>query len=236
MKKEEFLDHIKHKLIVSCQAYPGDPLFGADMMARMSAAAKEGGAAAIRANGRDDITAIKKAVDLPVIGIVKRDYDDSCVYITPSVKEVDELLATGVDVIALDATQRKRPEGVTLEELTDYIRKRSGCLIMGDISTEAEGKAAMEAGCDFISTTLSGYTPYSRQSPEVDFDLVNELAEEFTVIAEGKIQTPEQAAEAFKYGAHAVVVGTAITRPEVISSRFAAKIKESCGTKKVQGR
>ncbi|XXM71464.1 N-acetylmannosamine-6-phosphate 2-epimerase [Lysinibacillus sphaericus] len=236
MKREEFLDHIKHKLIVSCQAYPGDPLFGADMMATMSTAAKEGGAAAIRANGRGDIIAIKKAVDLPVIGIVKRDYKDSCVYITPTVKEVDELLGTGVDVIALDATGRKRPGGVTLKELTDYIRKRSGCLIMGDISTAAEGEAAMKAGCDFISTTLSGYTPYSRQSADVDFSLIKELAEDFTVIAEGKIQTPEQAAEAFNYGAHAVVVGTAITRPEVITSRFASKIKESFGSQKMQGR
>jgi N-acylglucosamine-6-phosphate 2-epimerase len=233
MKKEEFLDLIKHQLIVSSQAYPGDPLFGADMMAKMSLAAKEGGAAAIRANGKEDIIAIKKAASLPVIGIIKQDYDDSDIYITPTLKEVSELLEAGAEVIALDATQRKRPGGVTLEELIRYVRSRSDCLVMGDISTAAEGAAAMKAGCDFISTTLSGYTPYSRQSAEVDFDLIHELAKEFTVIAEGKFHTPEQAAEAFTHGAHAVVVGTAITRPEVITSRFVAKIKEGSNAKKV---
>jgi N-acylglucosamine-6-phosphate 2-epimerase len=233
MKKEKFLDLIKHQLIVSSQAYPGDPLFGADMMAKMSVAAKEGGAAAIRANGKEDIITIKKAANLPVIGIIKQDYDDSGIYITPTLKEVNELLEAGAEVIALDATQRKRPGGVTLEELIRYVRSRSDCLIMGDISTAAEGAAAMKAGCDFISTTLSGYTPYSRQSSGVDFDLINELAKEFTVIAEGKIHTPEQAAEAFTHGAHAIVVGTAITRPEVITSRFVAKIKEGSNAKKV---
>jgi N-acylglucosamine-6-phosphate 2-epimerase len=233
MKKEEFLDLIKHQLIVSSQAYPGDPLFGADMMAKMSVAAKEGGAAAIRANGKEDIIAIKKAANLPVIGIIKQDYDNSDIYITPTLKEVNELLEAGAEVIALDATQRKRPGGVTLEELIRYVRSRSDCLIMGDISTAAEGAAAMKAGCDFISTTLSGYTPYSRQSTEVDFDLINDLAKEFTVIAEGKIHTPEQAAEAFTHGAHAVVVGTAITRPEVITSRFVAKIKDGSNAEKI---
>ncbi|WP_175990147.1 N-acetylmannosamine-6-phosphate 2-epimerase [Bacillus sp. Marseille-Q1617] len=232
MKKEEFLDLVKHQLIVSSQAYPGDPLYGSDMMAKMSVAAKEGGAAAIRANGKEDIIAIKKAANLPVIGIIKQDYDDSDIYITPTLKEVNELLEAGAEVIALDATQRKRPGGVTLEELIRYVRNRSDCLIMGDISTAAEGAAAMEAGCDFISTTLSGYTPYSRQSGEVDIDLIKDLSKEFTVIAEGKIHTPEQAAEAFTHGAHAVVVGTAITRPEVITSRFVAEIKEGSGTKK----
>jgi N-acylglucosamine-6-phosphate 2-epimerase len=233
MKKEEFLDLIKHQLIVSSQAYPGDPLFGADMMAKMSVAAKEGGAAAIRANGKEDIIAIKKAANLPVIGIIKQDYEDSDIYITPTLKEVNELLETGAEVIALDATLRKRPGGVSLGKLVQYIRENGDCMIMGDISTAAEGAAAMKAGCDFISTTLSGYTPYSRQSTEVDFDLINELAKEFTVIAEGKIHTPEQAAEAFTYGAHAVVVGTAITRPEVITSRFVAKIKEGSNAEKI---
>jgi N-acylglucosamine-6-phosphate 2-epimerase len=232
MKKEAFLDLIKHQLIVSSQAYPGDPLYGADMMARMSLAAKEGGSVAIRANGRKDIIAIKKAANLPVIGIIKQDYDDSDIYITPTLKEVDDLLETGAEVIALDATSRKRPGGVSLEKLIRCIKEKSDCLIMGDISTAAEGVTAMKMGCDFISTTLSGYTPYSRQSSGVDFDLIHELSQEFTVIAEGKIHTPEQAAEVFTHGAHAVVVGTAITRPEVITSRFVAKIKERSSTKK----
>jgi N-acylglucosamine-6-phosphate 2-epimerase len=233
MEKEEFLDFIKHQLIVSSQAYPGDPLFGGEMMARMSLAAKEGGAVAIRANGREDIIAIKKAVHLPVIGIIKQEYEDSDIYITPTMKEVNELMGTGAEVIALDATSRKRPKGIRLEELIRFIRENSNCLIMGDISTAEEGETAMKAGCDFISTTLSGYTPYSRQSAGVDFDLINDLAKEFTVIAEGKIQTPEQAAEVFAHGAHAVVVGTAITRPEVITSRFVEKIKDGFSTKKV---
>src|SRR5690625_3400668 len=154
MDKAEFFRKIKGELIVSCQALPGEPLHGSEYMAKMSLAAKEGGAVAIRANGAKDIIAIKKATNLPVIGLVKRDYKDSPIYITPSKKEINELIDSGTDVIALDATNRKRPRNETLKELINYIRENSDCFIMADISTLNEGLHSVKCGVDMISTTL----------------------------------------------------------------------------------
>jgi N-acylglucosamine-6-phosphate 2-epimerase len=227
MKKQEFLNIVKHKLIVSCQSFPGEPLFGSDVMAKMSKAAKEGGAAAIRTNGKEEVIAIKEATGLPTIGIIKRDYEDSDVYITSTLREVQELIESKTEVIALDATPRKRPHDEQLEDLVAYIKQNSDCLIMGDISTCAEGSYAMTAGCDFISTTLSGYTPYSRQLEGTDFELIKELKANpnAIVIAEGRINSPEDAFHAIKSGAHAVVVGTSITRPTVITKRYVDKLK-----------
>ncbi|MEH7235322.1 N-acetylmannosamine-6-phosphate 2-epimerase [Bacillus sp. JJ1562] len=227
MKKEEFFKLIKNELIVSCQAYSGEPLFGSNIMAKMSLAAKKGGAVAIRANGKEDIIAIRKETGLPTLGIVKREYEDSDVYITPTLKEVQELIESGTEVIALDATRQVRPSNVLLEELITYIRTNSNCLIMGDISTASEGEYAIEVGCDFISTTLSGYTPYSRQQKETDFKLIEELASNpnLVVVAEGRITTPKEAKRAIKCGAHSVVVGTSITRPTLITKNFVDEIR-----------
>ncbi|TYS63884.1 N-acetylmannosamine-6-phosphate 2-epimerase [Bacillus infantis] len=229
MVKQAFMEKIKGQLIVSCQALPEEPLHGADMMARMAVAAKEGGAAAIRANGTDDVIAIRKACNLPVIGLIKRDYSGSPVYITPTKVELDALIEAGADVIALDATKQKRPNGESLEELILYIRERSSCLIMGDISNFEEGIAAGWAGVDLISTTLSSYTPYTKDRRIPDLPLIEELAKatEIPIIAEGNIKTPMEAAEALKLGAHAVVVGTAITRPQVITKQFYEAIRET---------
>lgn len=234
MDKGEFLSLIKNQLIVSSQAYPGDSLYGSDVMAKMSLAAKEGGAVAIRANGRDDIIAIKKSTKLPTIGIVKRKYKDSEVYITPTLREVTELIDSGTEVIALDATKRDRPNKSSLRDLITYIKKNSDILVMGDVSTVTEGVAAIEDGCDFVSTTLSGYTSYSRSLDGPDFTLIEELTlyPHITVIAEGKISTPEDVLHAYSKGAHSVVVGTAITRPEVITSRFVKAIKRMRTLKK----
>ncbi|RDW22198.1 N-acetylmannosamine-6-phosphate 2-epimerase [Oceanobacillus arenosus] len=227
MKKMDFLKAVKNQLIVSCQAAPGEPLFGSTIMSKMSLAAKEGGAVAIRANGKEDIIAIRKATGLPTIGIIKREYENSGVYITPTLTEVQELIESGTEVIALDATRRIRPNNVSLEELIAYIKKNSHCLIMGDVSTAAEGKYAIEAGCDFVSTTLSGYTPYSRQLIEADFELIKELSTDSNIIilAEGRINSPEDASKAIKFGAYSVVVGTSITRPTVVTKRFVDKMK-----------
>lgn len=224
MKKEQFLGLIKNNIIVSCQALSDEPLHGSDIMAKMAIAAKNGGAVAIRANGKEDIIAIRRATGLPTIGIIKREYVDSDVYITPTLKEVKELIAAETEVIALDATQRTRPNDERLTELITYIKENSSCLIMGDISTAEEGHMAMESGCDFISTTLSGYTSYSRQLQTADFQLIKELVAdkmEF-VIAEGRIMTPEDAIKAYECGAHSIVVGGAITRPDTITRRFVA--------------
>lgn len=227
MDKCKFLNTVKGNLIVSCQALVEEPLHGSNTMAKLSFAAKLGGAVAIRANSKVDIIAIKEKTGLPTIGIIKQDYVGSDVFITPTLVEVKQLIESGTEVIALDATNRTRPNGETLAEIINYIRGNSDALIMGDISTVEEGVNAMNAGCDFISTTLSGYTEYSRQLEGMDFELIKELTlnNDFPVIAEGRIITPEDAIMAYKCGAHSVVVGTAITRPDAITARFANKIK-----------
>ncbi|OXM13423.1 N-acetylmannosamine-6-phosphate 2-epimerase [Paenibacillus herberti] len=210
-------------LIVSCQALPNEPLHGAGIMARMALAAEQGGAAAIRANGADDVRSIKAQTGLPVIGIVKRDYPGYPIYITPTLREVDELLDAGADMIAFDATLRKRPNGCTAEELIQRMHSL-GVPAMADVSTLEEAEQAERLGADCVSTTLSGYTPYSVSRTGPDYDLVEQAAERLRipVFAEGRVTEPEQVAALLQLGAHAVVVGSAITRPQLIAERFAA--------------
>ncbi|AJO21565.1 N-acetylmannosamine-6-phosphate 2-epimerase [Weizmannia coagulans] len=219
-------DMVKGKLIVSCQALEDEPLHSPFIMSKMALAAKEGGAAGIRANSAEDIRAIKAETGLPVIGIVKRDYEGSEVYITPTKKEIDELLAVKPDMIALDATGRKRPGGETLSGLIGYIHE-AGLPVMADISTEEEGLQAARLGADCVSTTLSGYTSYSPKQGEPDFALLKKLVDALTipVFAEGHIDTPAEAKKALEFGAFAVVVGSAITRPQLITKKFAEAMR-----------
>lgn len=220
------LEKLKGKLIVSCQALPDEPLHSSFIMSRMALAAKQGGAAGIRAQSKEDILAIKETVDLPVIGIVKRNYPDSDIYITPTKKEVEELFESGCEIIALDATMRKRPGGEKLEDLVDMIHGQ-GILAMADCSTFEECAHAAEIGFDMVGTTLCGYTPYSENLDGPDYGLLKRCAEELSVpvIAEGKINTPEELkrvfADCFVYSA---VVGGAITRPKQITERFVREI------------
>lgn len=225
---DPYFNNIQGGLIVSCQALEDEPLHGGDTMAKMALAAEQGGAAGIRANGVHDIMAIKRVTKLPIIGIIKRDYADSGVYITPTLREVRELMETGVDVIALDATRSPRPGGETLEALVAYM-KGQGQKVMADISTIEEAEYAASLGVDCISTTLSGYTPYSPQLKEPDFELLRKAVHHMPipVIGEGRIHTPEQAAQCLRLGAHAVVVGSAITRPKLITEKFAAAVREA---------
>ncbi|VYU67594.1 putative N-acetylmannosamine-6-phosphate 2-epimerase [Clostridium tertium] len=220
------LDVIKGKVIVSCQALEDEPLHSSFIMGRMAKAAKEGGAVAIRAQSKDDIIEIKKVTDLPVIGLVKRNYENSEVYITATKKEVDELLESNCEMIALDSTLRERPKE-TLKELYDYIHSK-GKLIMADISTLEEGINAYKLGADCISTTLSGYTKYSPQSKEPDFNLISDLIKnvDIPVIGEGRLDTPELMLEAYNRGAYSVVVGSAITRPQLITKKFTEVLKD----------
>ncbi len=225
--KEQVFQRLKGKLIVSCQALEHEPLHGSDVMGKMAKAAYQGGAAGIRANGAEDIKAIKQYVNLPIIGLVKRDYEDSEVYITATKKEVDELMGEGVDIIAIDATSRTRPNGETLEGLIAYLKSHNQ-KIMADISSFEEGIAAEKLGVDCISTTMSGYTPYSPQQKEPDFNLLEKLVSKLTipVFAEGRISTPDQAEKAINLGAHSVVVGSAITRPQEIAKNFAQQLEQ----------
>lgn len=195
-------------------------------MAKMAQAAKDGGAKAIRSNSAVDVAAIKRQTGLPIIGLVKRDYPDSEIYITATLKEVKELLAVEADVIALDATYRKRPNGETLKDLVNYIHEHSNTLVMADIANVRDAEYAMDCGADMVSTTLSGYTNDSPKQLDPDFELVEQLSKllPVPVIAEGRIQTPEQARKMLELGAWSIVVGGAITRPQLITKTFAERI------------
>ena len=221
------LDQIKGKLVISCQALPGEPLHSPMIMGRMAIAAKNAGAAGIRAQGVADIIEIKQVTGLPVIGIIKRNYPDSEVFITATKKEVQELLATDCEMIALDATIRPRPNGELLQDLLDQIHAANR-LAMADCSTVEEAKIAEEMGFDCVSTTLAGYTSYSTQTSGPDVELVKQLVKDcqIPVIAEGKIHTPEQLKEIMNLGVYSAVVGGAITRPQEIAHRFIAKLEE----------
>lgn len=220
------IETICKKLIVSCQALPHEPLHSSFIMGRMALAAAQGGAKGIRANTPEDIAEIRKNVDLPIIGIVKRDYDDSKVYITPTMREVDELMAVKPEIIAVDATVSLRPGGKTLAEFYEEIRaKYPNQLLMADCSTVEEALAADEMGFDFIGTTLVGYTEQSRgmKIEADDFAIIREILSKAShkVIAEGNINTPEKVKRVIDLGCYSVVVGSIITRPQLITKAFA---------------
>ena len=221
------LDKIKGGLIISCQALENEPLHSSFIMGRMAKAAKEAGAVGIRAQGVEDIIEIKEVTKLPVIGIIKRDYKDSEVFITPTKKEVDELLKSKCEMIALDCTNRVRPNNEDLGELIKYIKSYK-VLVMGDISTYEEGVNAEKLGVDCVSTTLSGYTSYSPKIDFPDYDLMKKLSNDLKipVIAEGKINTPEELKKAYEMGIYSAVVGSAITRPQIIGKKFVDVLKK----------
>lgn len=229
MDNNKILDQIKGGLIVSCQALKTEPLYDSYIMSKMAWAAYLGGAVGIRANTVVDILAIKKKVDLPVIGIIKEEYDDSDVYITPTMKEVDALVEIGCEIIATDATKRTRPNGVSFEEFFKEVRaKYPNQLFMADTSCFEEGKLAEELGFDLIGTTMSGYTPYTKGRTLPDLELINRYATELhtPVIAEGGIWVPEDLKNVYKNGAFGAVCGTAITRPMDITKRFVKALEK----------
>jgi len=222
MESKDILKKIKGGLIVSCQALEGEPLFSPYIMGKMALAAQIGGAVAIRANSVDDIKEIKKNVDLPIIGLIKQDYPNHKRYITPTLKEIKALIEVGVDVIALDVTYRDNQNSVNFKEKLDFIHKHK-ILAMADISTLKEGQEAEKLGFDIISTTLSGYTDYSRQLEGPDHKLVKELVKHvrIPVIAEGKINSQDHLKKILKSKPFAVVMGGAITRPQLITKKYA---------------
>lgn len=195
----------------------------------MARAAKRAGAIAIRTNGVRDVEAIKEETNLPVIGIIKKEYPGFEQYITVTMEEVDKLVEAGADIIALDCTLRQRGDGKTINEFIKEIKdKYPNVILMADISNLEEGINAWKAGVDMVGTTLSGYTSYSEKLEGPDYNLVKTLAEtiDIPVIAEGRVHEPKQAAEMLNLGAHAVVVGGAITRPLEITNRFIDAIKK----------
>ncbi|GGD59299.1 N-acetylmannosamine-6-phosphate 2-epimerase [Paenibacillus nasutitermitis] len=216
-------------LIVSAQALEDEPLHGGDTMAKMAQAAKAAGAIGIRTNGVYDIRAIKAAVDLPVIGLIKRVIPGSDIFITPTAEEVSAILDAGAEIVAMDVTNREgRLDAVA--ELFALVHEQ-GAAVMADVSTYEEGAAAAKLGADFVGTTLSGYTSYSEQLEGPDLNLLRRLSGELNipVIAEGRIWTPEDAVAALDAGADYVVVGSAITRPQLITARYVKAIRQKLG-------
>ena len=227
---QSMLTTIRGKLVVSCQALDNEPLHSDFIMSRMALAAMQGGAAGIRANSVADVKAIRATVPLPVIGIIKRDYPASDVYITATMKEVRELMAVAPDMIALDATAHQRPGELQLAELLQRIREEfPALLLMADIATLEEAQNAQTLGFDCIGTTLHGYTQETQGSKlwHDDFAFLRQVLAhcDTPVIAEGNVDTPEMAARCLTLGAHSVVVGGAITRPQQITQRFTDAIR-----------
>ncbi|MFE1318411.1 N-acetylmannosamine-6-phosphate 2-epimerase [Kitasatospora phosalacinea] len=217
------VERLRGRLVVSCQAYPGEPLRDPDTMRRMALAALEGGAAGIRAQGLADLRAIRAAMDVPLIGLWK---DGAAgVVITPTAEHVRQVAATGAQIVALDATSRPRPDGRPLAE-SFAAAHGAGALVMADVATFEEGLRAAELGADVVGTTLSGYTDDSPRLPGPDLALVARLAAALPVpvVAEGRIHSPAQARAALEAGAFAVVVGTAITHPTTLTRWFATEL------------
>lgn len=226
------IESVYQKLIVSCQALPEEPLHSSFIMGRMALAAKEGGAKGIRANSPEDIAEIQKTVDLPIIGIVKRDYPDCPVRITPTMREIEELMTVKPEVIATDATCRLRPDGKTLDQFYKLVREKyPEQKLMADCATLEEMLHADELGFDFIGTTLVGYTEESKghKIETDDFALIRELLKRVKrpVIGEGNINTPEKVKRVMSLGVYSVVVGSAITRPQLITRTFTEVLEDS---------
>lgn len=227
----EILQATKGSIIISCQALPDEPMYCEEMsiMPFFANAAKRAGSKCIRTSSIRDVVEIKKATGLPVIGLVKRVVEGYASYITPTMQEVDDLVAADADIIALDCTQRKRGDGLTINEFIAQIKaKYPDIVLMADISTFEEGVNAEQCGVDLVGTTMSGYTDYSPKVDGPDYELVKKLVAtlKIPVIAEGKVHRPDQAKKILELGAHAVVVGGAITRPLEIAQRFFKAIEE----------
>lgn len=227
---DDVLNQIRHKLIVSCQGYDEKTFHSAEDMLHMANAAYLGGCAGFRLNSPDYIRLVKHNFpNVPIIGIWKRMYDDSEVYITPDEESVYALKEAGADIVALDCTFRKNHYDEFGWETVKKVKKKNpNIILMADCSTYDEAKAAVDAGVDIVSTTMSGYTSYSTSHEHPDFEMLKKCKENLDVfvICEGKIWTREDARKCFEYGADAIVVGTAITNPKMITRRFVDYLNE----------
>lgn len=224
LSHQQVLEQIKYGLIASCQPVDNGPMDSPEIVAAMAQASVIGGAAGLRIEGIENLKAVRKVVNVPIIGIVKRDLKDSPVRITPFLKDVEDLAAAGADIIAFDGTNRVRP--TTIEETVKRI-KELGCLAMADCSNFEEGMYCQKLGVEIIGSTMSGYTG-GEVPTEPDYQLVKDLkAAGCRVMAEGRYNTPELAKVAIEIGAYSVTVGSALTRLEHIVSWFVDSVKKA---------
>lgn len=227
--QRDVLPTIRGQLVVSCQAYPGEPMRLPVVMAAVAQSVVLGGAAAVRAQGIEDLRAIRPLIDVPLIGLIKR--GDSGVFITPTVQDAVDCVAAGADMVALDGTFRTRPDGRPLSDSIAAVH-RSGALVMADCSSLADAVQSVLAGADCVGTTLAGYTDQRPVTTGPDLGLIKEFTQTVTVpiIAEGRIRNPDDAAACLAAGAYAVVVGTAITHPARITKVFAERLASAAST------
>lgn len=236
MEKSSILSQLKNGLIVSCQPRPNSVLDRPKFVGALATVAEEQGAVAVRIRGVRDIRAVRRAVQIPILGIEKISYPDSAVYITPTLQSVRRVHRAGAQIIALDGTARARPHNQSLAEIIEDSKARLNTLIMADVATLKEGLQVAALGVDLISSTLYGYTEETQNCQGPAFDLVRELVREvdIPVILEGRVHEPDHVRKAFDVGAYAVVVGTAITSLEWLVQQFIAacphKRAEPCQT------
>lgn len=220
----EIIARLKHGLIVSCQSEGDDPFNHPDLITKFAQSGEMGGAVGIRSEGKENIKAIRAVVELPLIGIIDGQFDNGWICVTPDFSDIDIIIESGADIVALDVTPRKRPNGMDGVEFFNDVRNRYDIPLIADISTFEEGIRAAEMGADAVATTLSGYTEYTQKylTDEPDFQLIGELsrAVKVPVIAQGRIWTPQHAREALIRGAFCAVAGTAITRPRMVTKKF----------------
>ncbi|MFJ1290206.1 N-acetylmannosamine-6-phosphate 2-epimerase [Actinotignum timonense] len=214
------IESLRGHLVVSCQAYVGEPLRHPETMAQMALGAERGGAAAIRCQGLADISAIKGQVEVPVIGLWKEGHEG--VFITPTLRHARACISAGADIVALDATSRPRPDGLSFAETVAALLD-DGALVMADCGSIEDARVAAKAGCHILGTTLAGYSGDRPKTDGPDIELLAQMVAEFPeipVVCEGRIHTPKQARAVMEAGAWAAVVGTAITHPTTITTWF----------------
>ncbi|WVK99302.1 N-acetylmannosamine-6-phosphate 2-epimerase [Cyanobacterium sp. Dongsha4] len=222
------MKELQSSLVISCQAPSNSPLHDPDIIANIALACVNQGAKGLRIDSPNHIKAVRKLLpDIPIIGLWKQMGLDSDVYITPRLEDAIAVVEAGADIIAIDATQRKRPNGETLEKIIPHIQQNLGKLVMADIDTRENAIIARDLGVDFIGTTLYGYTQDTRQFTPPNFDLIEELVREINtpIICEGGIKNPEEAKKALDLGCFCVVVGTAITGIDLLAHSFIKAIK-----------
>lgn len=225
--EQQLITQLKATLVASCQPVDNGPMDKVEHVVAMALAAIDGGAKAIRIEGVANVKAVASVTDTPIVGIVKRDLDDSAVRISPFVQDIKDLAAAGATIIAFDGTNRKRP--VPALELLNAVHD-AGCIAMADCSEYNEGMALHQSGCTFIGSTMSGYIDLNNTPEQPDYQLVSDwVAQGLNVIAEGRYNSPQRAAKAIELGALCVTVGSAITRVEHITSWFVNSIEQAKG-------